>query len=97
MPVASSDSFIISYSDQLVKNFFEVFLKLFGTLQRPAIQGLLSCFVAVSVSDLYYITRVGGDCQHLFLKKVKSAEKLQFIDVLTRLNLFVTAQFGQRW
>ena len=67
--LASSDSFILSPSDQLVNNFFEVFSKLFGCSQWPAIQGLLSCFVAVSVSDLYYITRVGEICQHLFLQK----------------------------
>ncbi|WP_218122926.1 hypothetical protein, partial [Selenomonas ruminantium] len=47
---------------------------LFGFSQRPAIQGLLSCFVAVSVSDLYYITRVCCICQHLFEKKSKKGE-----------------------
>ena len=58
----------LSYHQQisLSRTFLNSFLKLFGTLQRPANQGLLCCFVAVSVSDLYYITRVGGDCQHLF-------------------------------
>ena len=50
----------------LSRTFLKFFSKLFGFSQRPANQGLLSCFVAASVSDLYYITRVRSSCQHLF-------------------------------
>ncbi|WP_218587669.1 hypothetical protein, partial [Selenomonas ruminantium] len=66
VPVASSDSFILPPSDQLVKNFLKFFRSFLEAFQRPANQGLLGCFISVSVSDLYYITRVLSICQHLF-------------------------------
>ena len=67
-PVASSDSFILSHLFQTVKNFFNFsFLSKFESnlLQSLASQGLLNCFSVLSLSDLYYITRVECICQHL--------------------------------
>ncbi|WP_296767948.1 hypothetical protein [Selenomonas sp.] len=69
----------LSYRIQLSlsRTFLKSFSKLFGTHQRPANQGLLCCFVAVSVSDLYYITRVAGYCQHYLKKKLKKQQGIE--------------------
>ena len=96
VPVASSDSFILSPADQLVKNFFKFFFEAFRNVPA-ACQSRLAMLFRCRVCQrlvLYYTSRL--HLSTLFLKKVKKAaktlDKLQFVSA--SLTSFVTAQWG---
>ena len=63
----------LSYRIQLSlsTSFLENFQSFAAVQKLPTGQGLPGFLLAVSVSDLYYVTRFPSPCQHHFYKKDK--------------------------
>ena len=93
-----SDLFIVSHRFLSVKNFLNFFSKTsWPNLQAtsPNRLPLKACWlfsVAVSLSDLYYDTRLFLICQHLFLKKSKKRLSVARRSTISSLHATIRAQ-----